>query len=294
MSTEVTELAAKREKTELVLKNIYNLPSTPGILTEVMNLLNDKSVNTSKVTQVISKDQSLVTKILTISNSPLFGLQRKVTNLDFAVLLLGFSELRNIVSTISVMESVKNKTDKYLDQKEFWLHSYLTGTAAKRLADDLGYDNPGEAFVAGFLHDLGITVMHRFLHSAYVSIFDKAQEENKSFLEAEVEVLGLAHDEIGQFLLDKWNFPVTLCESVASHHDPVKAKSSEFLTALVHLADFMTQKLMIGNSYWDLGMEFNEEAMKLLRFNNEAELNSFIEGYREIFTEQVESARYFN
>ncbi|MBU1101664.1 MAG: HDOD domain-containing protein [Bacteroidetes bacterium] len=294
MTTQAPEIAAKREKTELVLKNIYNLPSTPAILTDVMNLLNDKSVNTSKVTQVISKDQSLVTKILTIANSPLYGLQRKVTNLDFAILLLGFSELRNIVSTISVMESVKNKTDKFLDQKEFWLHSYLTGTASKRLADDLGYDNPGEAFVSGFLHDLGITVMHRFLHSNYVAIHEKATNGEALFLEAEIEVLGLGHMDIGQFLLEKWNFPVTLCESIANHHNPSNAKNSEFLSAIIHLADYMTQKLQIGAAFWDVGMEFSEESMKVLRFSNEAELNGFIEGYREIFTEQLESARYFS
>jgi len=294
MVTQSTELTAKREKTELVLKNIYNLPSTPRILTEVMNLLNDKSVNTSKITQVISKDQSIVTKILTIANSPLYGLQRKVTNLDFAILLLGFSELRNIVSTISIMESVKNKTDKYLDQKEFWVHSYLTGTAAKRLADDLGYENPGEAFVSGFLHDLGITVMHRFLHSQFVNIHEMASNEEATFFDAETQVLGLGHDEIGQFLLEKWNFPVTLCESILNHHNPSNSKNSEFLTSIIHLADYMTQRLMIGNSYWDVGLTFNEESMKTLRFSNEGELNAFIESYRELFTEQLESARYFS
>jgi len=80
-------------------------------MTEAMELLDNSSASISTLTSVISRDQGLVTKILTIANSPLYGLQRKVTSIDFAVMVLGFTELKNIISVLSMAESFKNKTD---------------------------------------------------------------------------------------------------------------------------------------------------------------------------------------
>jgi HD-like signal output (HDOD) protein len=284
----------RREKTELVLANIYNLPPIPKAMTEAMELLENSSASISTLTSVISRDQGLVTKILTIANSPLYGLQRKVTSIDFAVMVLGFTELKNIISVLSMAESFKNKTDKYLDQKEFWLHSYLTGSAAKRLSEDLDFPNSGEAFVAGFLHDMGITVMHKYFHTHFIEIHKLVSESNVGFLEAEYEVLGMNHQEIGHFLAEKWNFPEILCDVILTHHNPNTSSLNKVLSSIVHLADYMTQKLKIGNSYWDEKLELNLSEVEFLRFRDPEELDRFIKGYEELFAYQAKAVRFLN
>jgi HD-like signal output (HDOD) protein len=284
----------RREKTELVLANIYNLPPIPKAMTEAMELLDNSSASISTLTSVISRDQGLVTKILTIANSPLYGLQRKVTSIDFAVMVLGFTELKNIISVLSMAESFKNKTDKYLDQKEFWLHSYLTGSAAKRLSEDLDFPNSGEAFVAGFLHDMGITVIHKYFHSHFIEIHKLVSESNVSFLEAEYEVLGMNHQEIGNFLAEKWNFPEILCDVILNHHSPKSSSLNKVLSSIIHLADYMTQKLQIGNSYWDEKLELNLDDAEFLRFRDPEELDRFIKSYEELFAYQAKAVRFLN
>ena len=284
----------RREKTELVLANIYNLPPIPKAMTEAMQLLDNSSASISTLTSVISRDQGLVTKILTIANSPLYGLQRKVTSIDFAVMVLGFTELKNIISVLSMAESFKNKTDKYLDQKEFWLHSYLTGCAAKRLAEDLDFPNSGEAFVAGFLHDMGITVIHKFFHTHFIEIHKLVSENNVSFLEAEYEVLGMNHQEIGNFLAEKWNLPEILCDVILTHHSPKSSSLNKVLASIVHLADYMTQKLQIGNSYWDAKLELEIVDAEFLRFRDQEEIDRFIKSYEELFAYQAKAVRFLN
>jgi len=287
-------LEQKKGKTELILKNIFNLPPVPKALQEVLNLLDDPKTINFQLTNAISTDQGLVTKILTIANSPLFGLQRKVTTIDFALLILGHHELRNIVSVLSIVESFKNKTDKYMNQKTFWLHSFLTGTASKKLADDLDYSNSGEAFVAGFLHDVGLSIIHRFMHSSFIEIYEMVKTQKVNYQEAELEVLGMTHEQIGQYLFEKWNFPEALCDAIHNHHNPENSSKNKMLASIVHMADFMAYKFSNGDAQWDKGLQMNLAELAHLRITSMGEAETFINDYKELFIHQIRSVRFLN
>ncbi len=284
----------RRNNTEKILLNISGLPNSSKALHELHELLNNDDTPATVISKIVSKDQGLVTKVLTIANSPMYGLQRQVSTIEYAILVLGFRELKNIVSVLTLVESFINKTDRYLDQKEFWIHSYLTGTAARRLAEDLDFPNYNEAFIAGFLHDMGITVMHRYFHESFIKIRNKALFDGKDYSEFEKEELGLTHPEVGQFLLEHWNFPVALCDAVLYHHKPCEANNNKILASLVHLADFMANKYSSGNCCWDNNLELSEEAMQILRFRNENEIEMFVKAYEELFNHQIDFVRYID
>ncbi len=278
----------KREKTELVLANIYNLPSVPKVMKETLDLLDNPETSNANLSHVISKDQALVTKILTIANSPMYGLQRRVATIDFAILVLGFNELRNLVTVLSMTESFKNKTDKYLDQRDFWMHSYLTGTTASRLAEDLEFPNSGEAFVAGFLHDIGISILHRYFHSAFVMITELIKDNNLTWREAELHVLGMTHQQISQYLLERWAFPEALCEAILYHHDPEDAPNHKYLSGLINLSDYLTVDYAPGNFSWDKDMKLDLKLLDILKFRSEEELVQFMGCYEDLIIRQSE------
>jgi HD-like signal output (HDOD) protein len=286
------QLFEKRKKTSLVLSNIYNLPAVSAVMIEVSKLLDDTSTSTSSLSKMIGKDQGLATKILSIANSPLYGLPRKVSTIDFAILIIGYQDIKNIVIALSMIESFKNKTDKNLDQREFWLHSIITGNAAKRIAEDLGYRIGGEAFVAGLLHDLGIPVIHKYFHTSFENIVKSMNEEGKSELDSEAEELGYTHQELGRFLSEKWNLPGHLCSAIEKHHVPASADKDDVITAIVHVADYMTQRLKIGNFYFDDGFELDNSVLETLKFENVEALDTFLEKYRQVFEEELSSINY--
>ncbi len=294
MITLASELQKRKEKTELVLRNITNLPTTPRILAETMELLNNPTLNNHNLAKAISKDQGLVVKILMIANSPLLGLHRKVTTIDYAILVLGHIEIKNIVSVLSVIESFKNKTDKYLSERDFWTHSFLTGITSRRLADDFGFQNEGEAFVAGFLHDLGVSVIHKFFHSNFIDIYKQVNELNITFQEAELNVLGMTHQQIGHYLIEKWNFPDQLCDAILNHHNPENSVNNKTLSTIIHFADYMTQKLNRGSVFWDDNIQLKIEELGMLKINNMDEVEDFIGKYENLYKNQIESIRYFN
>jgi HD-like signal output (HDOD) protein len=251
--------------------------------------LDDPSTNTAALSKIIGKDQGLSTKILSIANSPLYGLTRKVSTIDFAILIIGYQDIKNIVVALTMVDSFKNKSDKYLDQNAFWAHSMLAGTGAKRIAEDLGFRIGSEAFVAGLLHDLGLPVMHKFLKNEFELIVNEFSENQTPILDAEKKHLGMDHQEIGHFLANKWSLPEHLSNSIRYHHKPSTAPEIDVLTSVVHLVDYMTQKLEIGGYYLDSALELDENILEVLGIASLEDLDAFIESYRELFSEELNS-----
>ncbi len=66
------------ENIDTILGKIKALPALPQIADEALRILNDKNSNKSDLVKIISKDQSFISKILTIANSPIYGLRREV------------------------------------------------------------------------------------------------------------------------------------------------------------------------------------------------------------------------
>lgn len=286
---EEQQIQELRQKSELALSNVYNLPAMSATMLEVSKLLDDPSTNTAVLSKIIGRDQGLSTKILSIANSPLYGLTRKVSTIDFAILIIGYQDIKNIVVALTMVDSFRNKSDKYLDQNSFWMHSMLAGTASKRVAEDLGFRIGSEAFVAGLLHDLGLPVMHKFFKTEFEALVDDFNNNETPILEAEVKHLGLDHQEIGNFLATKWSLPEHLSTSILYHHKPSSAPEPDVLTSIVHLVDYMTQKLEVGGYYLDQGLELDETILETLSIGSQEDLETLIESYRELFTNELNS-----
>lgn len=287
-----TDIEKKRERYKFVLSQVYNLPSIPVVMLEVNKLLDNPMTSAAELGKVISKDQGMVTKILTVANSPLYGLPRRVSTIDFAIIILGFDHIKNIVIALSMIEAFKNKSDKNLDHKKYWIHSFLTATAAKRIADDLGYHVTGEAFTAGLLHDLGIPVIHKYLHTDFIKICELVEKQGFSYQDAQQEILALSHSEIGYHLACKWNLPLSLSDVILNHHSPGNSDQNKMLSAIVHIADYMTFKLEVGNFIWDDNYELDPAVFKILNISEDTFVDKFVLKYKDLFENQINSLKF--
>ncbi len=290
MENENDELILTGEKTFNILLEIKNLPSIPKVMLEVQALLRHESHNTVKLASIVGKDQGLTTKILMIANSPLYGLQRKVSSLEFAIMLLGVNEVSNIVTALSLAETIKVNNVKGLNFMEFWKHSMLVGTAAKDIAKRLGFfDLSGDAFVGGMLHDLGIQLTARYFPKQFSKIIETIDTEGISFKEAEEKYLGLSHQEIGGFISRRWNLPPHLINSLMFHHNPYGAMDSPIVPYIVHIADCMTQEFGVANVLWDEGLEFDKTIGSVLKFDSDEAFKDFVADYEVMFQETYKS-----
>ncbi len=286
--SEVEILPEKRTYLKL-LSSIRNLPSMPAVMIEVSKLLSNPMTSANDLGRTISKDQGLVAKILTVANSPLYGIPRRVSTIEFAIVILGFDHIKNIVMALSMIEAFKKGGGKNWDNASYWVHSIMTASAAKRIADELGYQKSGEVFTAGLLHDLGISIIHRYFNEEFNSINNLVDQQQMRYLRAEEQVLGLTHQAIGQLLANRWNLPEILGNTIACHHYPSEAEGNKIAASIVHLADYMTQKLGVGSFYWDDNMEFDEGIIQILKFGDESNLNGFIDKHEDLFKSQLEA-----
>lgn len=289
MNNQAIDINEKREKNRKFLMNIRNLPSIPVVMMEAQKRLENPKTSAADLGKLISKDQGLVAKILAVANSPLYGLPRRVSTIEFAIVILGFDHIKNIVIALSMIEAFKNETDKNWDRKAYWTHSLMTASAAKRIADDLGYNKTGEAFTAGLLHDLGIAVIQRYFKNEFDLICNLVEEQGMRYTNAEMQILGIGHTEMGQILSDKWNLPKILGETIIHHHMPSESEDNKILTSIVHLADYMTQRLQLGGFSWDENMELDTNILQILNLGDAIYLDRFIQSYESLFKSQLET-----
>jgi len=267
------------------LQNVSSLPPIPKVLLEISQLFNSPDISTKKVETLVEKDPSLTLKVLSVANSPLYGLKRNVNTIGASILILGMQEVKSVVTSVKLASTLKMKADNYFDPDKFLNHSMTVGILAQRMSKDLGFNFDGDGFVAGMLHDMGILTIHEFFPKEFQEIVDYSIQNGTTFIEAENNILGLSHQEIGEFLTDKWSLPSVFSDALQFHHNPGNSKENNYLTSILHIADYATFKFETQDLLWDDNYKIDSSAIDLLNFLSVEGLNEFIEAYKADYLE---------
>ncbi len=103
--------------------------------------------------------------------------------------------------------------------------------------------------LSGLLHDIGKIVLEQFMHEQFIASVKTAQSKNISLFQAETEVIGLDHTEIGAWLAAKWNLSDTIAGIVRWHHDPQKGPSEIMdLLNICHISNYICNLEKLGDS----------------------------------------------
>jgi HD-like signal output (HDOD) protein len=270
------------------VQTIIQLPALPTVAMEVVEMVDNPKTSASKLGKMISTDQALTAKVLKIANSPFYGFPKKISTIDFAIIVLGYDALKEIVISISLVSSLQKRSDSHFDAKSFWDHSIAAGVLARRLARDLNYRISGEVFVAGLLHDMGISVLHRYFRNEFKRVVDIARETDLTFVEAEESVLGVTHADVGGWLAERWNLPDHLVEAIKHHHVPGRAERNPELVALIHCADVFACRIADAPAEFDKGIEFDSGALERLHLSDESILSEYIASYTNLIQHDID------
>jgi HD-like signal output (HDOD) protein len=277
------------KKSELYSKldRIQNLPPIPEIMFDAIAAIKSNPGNVIKLSEILGKDQAMVAKILAVANSPLYGMLRKVSSLEFAIMILGSTELQNIITALSLTNAINLKSNPLFDEKKYWKHSMSVGLIAKDIARNQGFSElSGEAFVAGMLHDLGVQLIVKYFPDEFLKLTEMG-ENYSSFYEAEIELLGLTHQDIASYLLNKWELPTPLVQTVENHHSPAYVAEYKELAAIVHLADFIANNSAEAGGIWDRGIKLSYSISDSLGFKCKENLDEFVAEYSNIVADTV-------
>jgi putative nucleotidyltransferase with HDIG domain len=220
-----------------LMGRIDSLPSPPKIYWELTAALADPGVSMESVAAIIEQDPALAAKLLQLVNSPYFGIAKPVLALRPAVAYLGFELIRGVVLTAHILRTFDGAPPIPGCRVEH-LQSYalVTAKVARRLVPR--GDAAEQAFTAALLHDVGKIVIAAAFPDRFAEVLRASESGEKLFHEAEREMLGFGHAEVGAYLLALWGLPHPIVEAAAYHHTPTRVAQRGFeLVGIVHVAD---------------------------------------------------------
>ena len=213
-----------------LISTLKEVPAMPNVIVHALNVMKDPDSSTKELAKIISYDQSLSTKVLTLVNSAYYGFPKQITSITQAISLIGMSKAKNIIVTVAMRPMLTNQ-----GTKELWKHSITTAVGCEYMAKSLKIMDADEAFVIGFLHDLGKVVLN--LKDA--KLYEKVRETTRTgsnILETEQVYFGTDHCQMGSLLAKKWQLPLLINNAIKYHHEP-NLSSMPTACSLVHVVD---------------------------------------------------------
>jgi putative nucleotidyltransferase with HDIG domain len=225
------------------VEGITKMVTIPTIVGRISAMIASRSVSAAEIAEEISKDQILTAKVLKLVNSGFYGFRQPITTITHAMVLLGLDVVKTLVLTASVLDIV-DTMNQYMEG--LWEHSVGTAKAASAISAQLGVPNSEEVALAGLLHDIGKVIIAQAFPADHARIRQIVNERQCLQIEAEQEVLGATHPEIGMWLLKKWSLPSKMVYPIAYHSNFHPRRDYADRTAIVHLADVLCRAKGIG------------------------------------------------
>lgn len=250
------------ESFKKVAQNI-NLPSLPMIYGQLNEITKKPNSSAKDIGRVISNDTSLSARLLRLVNSTFYGFPSTIDTLSRAVTIVGVKQLSTLALGISIVKVFDDIPSELIDMRSFWEHSIACGIAARIIAGFKKVANSERLFVAGLLHDIGRLLLYSYEPQLAQETLVAAQNGPKPVYEAELDLMGFDHTDLGGTLLNQWNLPLSLENDIRFHHCPMAAKDPKE-AAIVHLADIIVAALELGSSGERHVPALEQEAWELL------------------------------
>lgn len=234
------------------------IPSVPTVYWNLLNEVTSDSPSIIKIGQIIETDPSMSAKVLQIAHAAYRGGHRFSSIVD-AVNLIGLKHIRGLVLMPGIFEEADGSgLPEGVDLEVLWQHALQVADFAKRISEREHEDaeQNDEAYTAGLLHDIGKLIVAAKMPDEFTRAFElRNSGQASSLMEAEKEVFGATHAEMGGFLLDLWGLPEHIVEAISFHLYPSSTpdhtyrsllqETREGVSALtaVHIANYLSEDL---------------------------------------------------
>jgi putative nucleotidyltransferase with HDIG domain len=199
---------------------------------------------------MVEIDPPLAAKVLKVANSVYYSPPKKIGEIKQALIWIGFDTLKEMALSLKV-SGIFNGDDSVEGYSihSLWKHCVAVALITKMIYRREFRERGANAYVAGLLHDIGIIVESQFLQNDFSLVLSKAKHEKKNLSEAELEVLGLHHADIGMAIAKNWNLPQELATAIGYHDNPLEAEQdASKLASTLYIAEYCSQNSNIGYS----------------------------------------------
>ncbi|OUS40021.1 hypothetical protein A9R00_08160 [Oleispira antarctica] len=226
----------------------FSIPSMPDILIEVQRICADPDGDIADLAHVITTDIGLSSAILKTINSPLYGMNRAISDIGQAVMLLGMGSVSTLISGILIKQSFQGEAAIRFER--LWENASLVAETMVYIGQNIEDKIPPEnLYTAGLFHDCGIAAMSMKFTSTYLETLLLANEDHsKTQVEHENERHQSNHAVVGYFIAAGWKLPKDICQVILNHHEfdfltRNKSHMENLVYATLKIADNMVNSL---------------------------------------------------
>ncbi len=233
---------------ELIAQDKDFLFRTSGLIS-FLNLIKKDTLEAKDMVNFIQRDPALTMLALKIANTSQYGLIKKVASVKHALAVVGLTQMKKALTVKLFQHAFKSESDPEIDG--LWRHSIAVAIAAQQLnAKSKVFQKYHDTlFVAGVLHDVGKLVIREFLKNEVKEIKKiLKKDERKRILNAEKEVLGVTHQEVGAFFAREWNLPPLIVDAIRHHHFPDNAGEDKTFVGLIQAGNAIATGMELGRS----------------------------------------------
>lgn len=207
---------------DAVVESATSLDPLPVSLSRLAGLVADDRGDMREIVEVVSFDQALTGAVLSRANSAASGLRNPIRTVHEAVVRLGTGTVLALAMSAELAPRLSSPIPEYdLGEAELWSHSVMTSLSVDVLRRHTTVNVPPEASTAALLHDLGKLVLARYLGPQVLPVLQRAEAEGGlQRIEAENDVLGVNHAELGALVVQSWGLPPSIAAGIQYHHEP--------------------------------------------------------------------------
>lgn len=220
--------------TKKLILNYNDIPAMPNVMVKALNVIKDEGSGLNDLADVMCYDQALTAQVLKLVNSAYYGFAQQITSINKALPLLGMEQAKNIIITFAMKPMLTSRGGRIL-----WEHSIRAAVGCEYLAKEFKIMDPAEAFVIGFLHDIGKIVLNMKNPVIYRKV-NELVDKGANIIDVENMFFGTNHSDVGFLLAKKWKLPIVVINGIKYHHQPQLSSMSNFVY-IVYISDMLTQ-----------------------------------------------------
>jgi putative nucleotidyltransferase with HDIG domain len=231
---------------ERLVEGIRQLKPLPVTAQRLASALQADEIAPNKIAEIVQYDVAVAANILRVANSAAYAGRFRIDCVRDAVVRLGTTTLLEIVLG-EHLKALKAPAPIYdLTEDDLWLHGAAASLAVKAMKHEVPAGRiPPEASIAALVHDIGKLIMVRFLSADVGQIRILCQRKNLTFPEAERDLFGCDHCEVGAAIARKWSFPDAITRAISRHHTVPIVEPDAMLDAVM-LANLAAMSVGVG------------------------------------------------
>lgn len=229
----------------------FQVPAKPQILIDIQKLISEDEPDIDSIARVISEDVGLSAAILKVINSPLYGVNRKVSKIKHAVMALGLRAISGLVVALVLKSSLNGEASISLEK--FWDDSIDVANAMSFIGNQIDVKVPSETLYSiGLFQNCGIPIL-AMRYKDYNDVLIAASLAGTTSLVLEESKYKTNHAVIGYYVATSWNLPNAICQIILRHHDleflsDITGSDAQVSFAILKAAENLVEKIKRQNT----------------------------------------------